>query len=179
MGRYDRLQSQEAAAPTLRSVPPQPVIHVVSQFGNQLEATTSGLELAAHWSPVPAWRLDGSYSIFHLTPKLAATSHDPGTSLAASTPRVQWQLRSSYSPGTRARLHAAFFHVGPVERFQVKAYTRADVTAEWRFTSRLSLMAIGQNLFDEAHAEYAGREALVRATQVPRSANLRLRWTFR
>ncbi len=61
----------------------------------------------------------------------------------------------------------------------MEAYTRADVSAEWRFTSRLSAMAIGQNLFDAAHAEFGGTGSLLLATQVPRSASLRLRWTFR
>ena len=61
---------------------------------------------------------------------------------------------------------------------QVDAYTRADATAEWRFSSRLSAMAIGQNLFDDAHAEFAGAAALVQATQMPRSVSVRLRWTF-
>jgi hypothetical protein len=39
-------------------------------------------------------------------------------------------------------------------------------------------MAIGQNLLDAAHAEFGGGSSLLLATQVPRSASLRLRWTF-
>jgi outer membrane receptor protein involved in Fe transport len=62
---------------------------------------------------------------------------------------------------------------------QVNAYTRADFNAEWRFTNRLSVMAIGQNLFDAAHAEYAGLTSLLLPTEVRRSGSLRLRWTFR
>ncbi len=58
------------------------------------------------------------------------------------------------------------------------AYTRADISAEWRFTTRLSAMAIGQNLFDAAHAESSGVGSLLLVTQVPRSAGLRLRVTF-
>ena len=80
--------------------------------------------------------------------------------------------------GTRVTVSAAIFHVGALEQLQVAAYTRADVNAEWRFTSRLSAMAIGQNLFDAAHAEFAGAASLLLATQVPRSVSLRLRWTF-
>jgi outer membrane receptor protein involved in Fe transport len=65
------------------------------------------------------------------------------------------------------------------EQMQVDAYTRADINGEWRFTNRLSVMAIGQNLFDAAHAEFAGPTSLLLATQVRRSASLRLRWTSR
>ena len=76
-------------------------------------------------------------------------------------------------------LDVAIFHVGPLEQLQVDAYTRADISAEWRFTSRLSAMAIGNNLFDAAHIEFAGPSSLLLTTQVARSASLRLRWTFR
>ena len=40
-------------------------------------------------------------------------------------------------------------------------------------------MVIGQNLFDEAHAEFGGPTTLLLATQVPRSVILQLRWTSR
>ena len=47
---------------------PAPQIAVTTHFGNQLSATTRGLEVAAQWAPIPAWRLEGSYSAFHVTP---------------------------------------------------------------------------------------------------------------
>jgi iron complex outermembrane receptor protein len=179
LGRYDHLVTQEPAAPIVQFVP-SPRILVTTQGGNQLAATTRGLEVAGHWAPVPAWRLDGSYTAFHLTPRLAAASQDPVAAVTdGSAPRTQWQLRSAFSPVTRAMLNLAIFHVGPLEQLQVNAYTRADISAEWRFTSRLSVMATGQNLFDAAHAEFGGAGSLLMATTVPRSASLRLRWTFR
>jgi iron complex outermembrane receptor protein len=179
VGRYDHLRTNETAAPIVRLVP-SPHILVTSQYGNQLNATTRGLEVAGHWTPVPAWRLDGSYTAFHVTPQLAATSLDPAAvGEDGSAPRTQWQLRSTFSPVARASFDVAIFHVGRLERYQVDAYTRADVSAEWRFTDRLSAMAIGQNLLDAAHAEFGGPSSLVLATQVPRSASVRLRWTFR
>jgi outer membrane receptor protein involved in Fe transport len=87
-------------------------------------------------------------------------------------------VRSAFSPHTHATLNVALFHVGELEQFQVDAYTRADVSAEWRFTNRLSVMAIGQNLLDDAHPEFTGTAAFALGTQVPRSASLRLRWTY-
>jgi iron complex outermembrane receptor protein len=179
VGHYDHLRTQEPAAPLVQFVP-SPHILVNAQVGNLLKATTRGLEVAGHWTPVPAWRLDGSYTAFHVTPELAAASQDPAAAREdGSAPRTQWQLRSVFSPGTRATVSVAIFHVGPLARLQVDAYTRADISAEWRFTSRLSAMATGQNLFDAAHAEFGGAGSLLLATQVPRSASLRLRWTLK
>jgi iron complex outermembrane recepter protein len=178
VGRYQHLRTQETSAPIVEFAP-FPHILVTSVIGNQLEATTRGLEIAGHWAPVAAVRLDGSYTAFHVTPTLAAGSQDP---LAAtedgSAPRMQWQLRSTYSPSTRATLGVAIYRVSPLVQLQVNAYTRADISAEWRFTGRLSVMAIGQNLLNAEHAEFAGTTSLLLPTLVRRSAGLRLRWTF-
>jgi iron complex outermembrane receptor protein len=178
-GRYEHLRTTEPSAPTVQFVP-TPEIHVTSEFSNQLSATTRGLEVAGHWSPMPRWRFDAMYSAFRIRPQLAAGSQDP---LAAtedgSAPRTQWQVRGTFQPSPRATLNAALLHVGPLEQFQVDAYTRADISAEWRFSSRFALSAIGQNLFDAAHFEFSSVGGLRLATQVPRTASLRLRWTFR
>lgn len=177
-GRYDHLETQEPLSTVIQFVP-SPQVLVTTQFGNQLKATTRGLEVAGRWTPIPAWRLDGSYTALQVTPQLAAASGDPAAANEdGSAPRMQWQLRSTFSPGSRATLDAAIFHVGPLEQLQVDAYTRADISAEWRFTSRVSAMAIGQNVFNAAHAEFTSAGSLLLATQVPRSASLRLRWTF-
>jgi iron complex outermembrane recepter protein len=178
LGRYDHLSTSEVAVPVVQFVP-TPQVRVTSQVGNQLQASTRGFEVAGHWMPLPAWRLDGSYSAFHLTPRLAASSQDPNAARTdGSAPHAQWQLRSAFSASPRATFFVAIFHVGPLEQLQVDAYTRADISAEWRLTSRWSAMAIGQNVFDAAHAEFGGTSSLLLTTQVPRSASLRLRWAF-
>jgi iron complex outermembrane recepter protein len=177
-GRYDHLVTNELAAPLVEFVP-SPRILVVGQTGNELEATTRGLEIAGQWAPLHTLRVDGSYTAFQMSPHPSAASQDPSAATTAgNAPRAQWQLRATFSPVARATLNAAMFHVGRLEQLQVSAYTRADVGAEWRFTSGLSVMATGQNLFDAAHAEFAGPHSLLLPTQVPRSASLRLRWAF-
>jgi iron complex outermembrane recepter protein len=177
-GSYHGLATQETGDPVVVFVP-SPRIVVTSHLDRGLDATTRGLEVAGHWAPLPAWRLDGSYTAFHVTPHLAATSHDLAAATAdGDAPRAQWQLRSSFSPVVRATVNLSVFHVGRLEQLQVNAYTRADVSAEWRFNNRLSVMAMGQNLFDAAHAEFAGVATVLLPTQVARSAGLRVRWTF-
>ena len=178
VGAYDQLSTRETSTPAVLFVP-SPHVLVTSQLGNLLEATTRGLELAGQWTPIPAWRLDGSYTAFHVTPHPAVTSLDPAAATEdGSTPTTQWHVRSAFTPGTRATLDFLIFHAGPLERYQVDAYTRADLTAEWRFARRLAVMAIGQNLFDAGHAEFSTAGSVLLSTQVARSASLRLRWTF-
>jgi outer membrane receptor protein involved in Fe transport len=179
VGHYKHLVTRERADPVVVFVP-SPEILVNAQFGNLLEATTRGFEIAAEWTPVPVWTVGGSMTAFHLTPQPDAATRDPDAATEdGSAPREQWQLRSTLFPGGRGTLNVAIFHVGPLEQFQVAAYTRVDINAEWRLTSRLSAMAVGQNIFDASHAEFADVRAPLGATEVARSASVRLRWTFR
>jgi iron complex outermembrane receptor protein len=179
LGRYDRLHTVEQSAPIVELVP-APLLRATAHFDELLDANTRGLEVAGHWSPIPPVRFDGSYTAFHLTPTLSPTSTDAGAATTDSdAPGTQWQLRSTFLPARQATINVAVFHVGRLRELDTDAYTRADLTAEWRFSSRLSLMAIGQNLFDAAHPEFGSAGALILATQVRRSASLRLRWTFR
>ena len=176
LGRYDHLQTQEPEAPVVEFVP-SPRILVTTRVGNLLRATTRGVEVAGHWTPMPAWLLSGSYTAFDVSPTLDALSRDPlAVSEDGSAPRAQWQLRSAFSLGARTSLDVAIFRVGRLEQYQVDGYTRADIIGEWRFSSRVSLMAIGQNLLTAAHPEFGGADSFVLATQVPRTLNLRLRW---
>ena len=178
-GRYDQLLIRSASAPDVVFVP-SPRILVTAMYGNHLEATTRGFEIAGHWTPRPALRFDASYSAFHLDPQTDPAFPDviAGTE-DGSAPRGQWQLRSAYSPAQSATIDVSIFHVGPIERLQVPAYTRADVTAEWRFARGLSAMVLGQNLLDAAHMEFAGASSLLMPTEIARSVGVRLRWTFR
>jgi iron complex outermembrane receptor protein len=148
---------------------------VATQYGNLLDADTTGIEFAARWQPVPEWRLDGSYTELHFTPHVAPASQD----LAAATeddtaPRHQWQIHSSVSVGPRAEFDAAFFHVGPLPVLSVAAYSRVDARFEVRLTTHLSAMVVGQNLSNPAHAEFGGAGLQVEPTLIPRSVRVQL-----
>ena len=179
VGSYRGLQTREISDPVVVFVP-SPHIVVSSQFENLLQATTRGLEITGHWSPVPAWRLDGSVTTFHVTPRLDLASIDPAASSSdGDAPGLQWQLRTVVAPVTGLTLMGALYHVGPLAQLAIDGYTRADVTAEWRFSRQLSVMVTGQNLLDPAHPEFSSANSLVMATQVPRSVSLGFRWTTR
>ena len=179
VGDYDELLIRSASVPLVVFVP-SPRILVTAIFGNHLAATTHGLEVAGHWTASAVLRFDASYSAFHLSPEVDPAFPDviAGTE-DGNAPRGQWQLRSAYSPTKSATINVALFHVGRIERLEVPAYTRADVTAEWRFARGLSATVVGQNLLDAAHMEFTGVSSLLTATEVARSASVRMRWTFR
>jgi iron complex outermembrane receptor protein len=180
LSSYDQLESDEPLAPRMEMDPGPPHLFVPVQFGNLLEATTRGAEVAARWTPVSWWRLEGGYSTFHLTPHLSPESRDAeAASYDGNAPGAQWQARSAVSITARLQLDTLLFHAGPLRGLGVPAYTRADLRAEVALTRQLSASLVGQNLFDARHTEFAGAEAaIVTATQIPRSVKLQLRWHF-
>ena len=178
-GRYDNLKTSEPLAPRLELTPAPVHLFVPVQFGNLLRATTAGVEIAAHLTPVGWWRFDASYSTVRLTPELSPASGD--VSAAASdgqAPRAQWQGRSAFSLSRGVHLDAMLFHTGPLSNLGVDAYTRADVRLEVPLARRFTLSITGQNLLDPVHAEFAGVGAVVTPTLVPRSARAQLAWRY-
>jgi hypothetical protein len=76
-------------------------------------------------------------------------------------------------------LDAMLLHTGALRNLRIAAYTRADARMQVPLTRTLAVDVVGQNLFDPAHAEYAGVGAIVTPTLVPRSASINLVWTAR
>jgi iron complex outermembrane receptor protein len=180
VGRYDKLKTSEPLAPRMELTPAPAHLFIPVQFENLLAATSSGVEISAHWAPARWWRLDGGYSTFHLTPHLSPASRDTAAaSFDGNAPRAQWQSRSAFSLGRGVELDAMLVHAGALGNLQIDAYTRADARLQVPLTRGLALEVVGQNLCDPAHAEYAGVGAIVTPTLVPRSASINLVWTAR
>ena len=106
---YHNLKTSEPLAPRMELTPAPMHLFIPAQFGNLLAATTSGVEIAAHWTPVAAVRFDGGYSTFLLTPHLSPASRDAAAaSFDGSAPRAQWYARSAatIAPRVPDRRHA-------------------------------------------------------------------------
>jgi len=176
-GHYNGLPTSEPLAPVFEMTPGPPHVFLGSRLQNLLQADTAGVEIAAHASPMPGWRLDASYSTFRLTPHPDASSLDQvAPKFDGNAPAHQWQLHSSVALGPRTEIDGTLFHTGTLTKLAVPAYTRADARVEVRLTRGLSAVAAGRNLLDASHAEYTSNQIV--ATRVPRSANVSLLWKF-
>lgn len=177
-GRYEGLPTSEPLAPVFRAAPAPAHLFIASRFENRLAADTAGLEVAVHLVPWSAWRVHGSYSFFHVTPRAAPGTRDPAAAtFDGNAPPHQWQVRSSLRMGSRVEFDAALFRTGALRVLGVPAYTRVDAGLEVALTPRLSVVAAARNLFDPAHAEF--KSLAVVSTQIPRAADLQLVWRFR
>lgn len=177
VGRYQRLKTSEPLPPRMELAPAPAHLFIPVQFGNLLQATTTGLEVSVRATPFSWWQLEGGYGAFHLTPRLAAESRDQAAaSFDGNAPRAQWRARSGFTFGSGLQLDAMIFRTGALIAAQIAGYTRADLRLEVPLTRRLSLSLAGQNLMDPTHAEYSGNGAIVTPTLVPRSARVQLVW---
>jgi len=97
------------------------------------------------------------------------------TALELNAPTHQLVLRSSYDLDRRVSLDAQLRYVDNVQ--SVKAYATADVRLSFRPRPNLELSIIGQNLFQDHHAEQAspiGRPL----EDVPRGVYGKITWHF-
>jgi iron complex outermembrane receptor protein len=149
------------------------------RFANLGGADTRGIEMDAQWVPLAWWRVDGSFTGFHLTPRNDARSRDAAAAVYdGDAPARQWHLHSAWSLGTRAAIDARLIRVGRLRNLGIDAYTRADLRVELPLTRTLTAAFAGQNLLTARHAEFNGSAAAITSTLVPRSARAQLTWRF-
>ena len=129
LARYDKLKTSEPLAPRLELLPAPAHLFIPVQFGNLLQATTYGVEIAAHYAS-RWWRLDGGYSTFHLTPHLSPDSRDAAPRRSTATRPPRSGRRGRILLRARCELDAMLFHAGALPALLVAAYTRADARLE-------------------------------------------------
>ncbi len=142
---YDHLRTFEPVGSTGQFV-----------FGNELDADAWGLELRSSWQPAPWWRLHAGYVWFGKHLRLAPDSGDPtGGKLSGDDPRSRWSLRSVMDLPGGFELDGWLRYVGELPSPLVPAYTELDVHLGWRWSERLELALVGQNLLHAHQVEFA------------------------
>jgi len=176
-GRYQGLRTNEPVS-TAVVLAPAPHIENILEFQNFSHAETRGVEASVRWQVARAWRVDGSYSAFHLTPHAGASLDPSAATYDGHAPATQWQLHSTATLPRGVELDGGFWFVGALRQLGVPAYTRTDVRVEWPLGHALSGAVVGQDIFDSGHFEFDGQADLTLATRSSRSAVAELRWRF-
>jgi iron complex outermembrane receptor protein len=177
-GSYDDMQTSEPLQPSVELTPAPAHVLAGVVLQNLNTARVSGIELNTRWNPLPSWELETSYSRLFLKATPDPASLDALASLVdGSAPKHQWQARTAVSLRRGVEVGASIWRVGKLANLAVPAYTRVDARAEFRLNSRLTAAAIGQNLSNRQHFEFAS-PAIFLTSRVPRSARLDLRWEF-
>lgn len=178
-GRYKNLATAEPLDPVLTMSPEGPYLAVLAPAGSLMRAKTRGLEIDGHWTPVPRWRLDASFTTFRFTPRLDPASRDREAAVYdADASSAQWHLHSGWTLGQRGEVDLSLFRVGALKRLAVPAYTRLDARVAVPAGSRVTVSLIGQNLLDDRHVEFGHLKPTITQTMARRSARLQVAWRY-
>ncbi len=149
------------------------------QSTNGLQGHTSGVELAAEWSPSSRYRLRGTYT--YLRMDLESNRPDPQISsfaelTAGQSPTHQLLLRGDVSIAPGIDLDAAARYTSRLVSTGIPQYWSADLNLMWRPTPHLEGALGIRNLLQPAHVEFVSEFMDIPPTQVARTIGLSLRW---
>ena len=154
---YHNLFSEDIiGAPFEETDPAPPHFLLPADFGNGLEGTTTGLEIAPEWKITSFWRLHGSYSFLHMSIRPGPDSLDVGTSpiVNGSSPQHQVLAQSSFDLPKQTAFDIDFRYVSALPGISIPAYTTANTRIARTFGHHLELSFVGQNLFQPHHVEF-------------------------
>jgi iron complex outermembrane recepter protein len=156
--QYNNLFSEDIiGAPYVEDDPPPPHLLLPANFGNGLEGSTIGGEIAPEWKPTSFWTLKGSYSFLHMVLKRDPGSLDVGSApgIVGSSPQHQILTQSLLDLPKRLSLDLTFRYVSALPSQTIAAYSTGDARLGWSVGRNLEFSVVGSNLLQPYHVEYA------------------------
>jgi len=154
---YGDLFSEDLLALGVVETNPPPTHHLISaEFGNGLVASTTGMEVAPEWRPVPWWRLGGTYSFLDMHVEKGTNSKDIGSAptVQGSSPEYQALIKNGFNLPKAVSADMQVRYVSALPGIQVPSYWTGDVTVQWAATRHIQLKAVGEDLFQPHHVEF-------------------------
>ena len=146
-------------------------------LGNNLQATTRGIELGADYQPARFWQLHGAYTRLSEDFRLTAASLDPSKGSGEhNDPKHQILLRSYFDLPSSGEIDAVFRFVGALPQPKVSGYAELTLRAGWGHEGPLEVSVIGDNLLHGRHGEAAATGPL--QEQYLRRVTARATWHF-
>ena len=140
---------------------------------NDGTAHSHGAELAGMWEPMPRWRLFAESSYLQMTVLPADLSL--ARIIEGSSAQVQASLRSYLDFGNDWELGVGLRYVDELPALNVDSYVGAEVRVAKRLTEGVELAIVGQNLWEDRHAEFRSGSFPI-DSYIERSIYLSLTW---
>ncbi len=177
--RYDDAINLEMRSPQLSATSGVPHLLLPVVFDNKQQVTTAGGEVLLTVSPLPRWRLVGTYSLFTVSSRLdAGSSNFAAAAFDATSPRHQGTVRSLVTLPNRIDLDATVYLVGRIDSDEVPSYSRFDARIGWRLLSSLDISLLGRNLFDSRHFEFNNSSGGANFAPARRQLSATTTWRF-
>ena len=177
---YNHLESQEPQPSYVETFEGAPLTVNPISFANKMHGITDGVEASVKWTVADWWTLSPGYSYLEMHLHTDPTSLDT-TSVAdtqGSSPVHQAQCRSHIVLPHRMEWDSSVYFVGSLPAQAVPSYTRIDSKLTWRYSERVQIELVGQNLLSDHHLENNDAYAIVNSSEVKRSVFSRIVWRF-
>jgi iron complex outermembrane receptor protein len=155
--QYYDLFSEDIIGPAfVETTPPPTHLLLPAEFGNGLQGSTMGGEIAPEWRPTSFWRLRGSYSFLHMVIEKSPGSLDVGTAaqVAGSSPQNEVMLQSSFDLPKRFTFDFDYRYISVLKALKVPAYSTGNARLAWTAARYWELSVAGENLFQPYHVEF-------------------------
>ena len=145
-----------------------------SQYANNAEGHTTGVEVAAEWRPLDWWALRPAFTYQHI---MVSASPLVFYETAGATPRHHTSLQSRMT-WKDWEFDAWYRYVDRIADLDIPGYHTVDLRLGWHIIAQLDLDLVGQNLLDPHRLEFSSRSGGTRVTEVQRAGYLRLTWHY-
>ena len=148
-----------------------------AMFGNDVDATLYGVEVAADWRGPAGVRVQPAYSYLGRADDLPASALESvGNDATGFSPPHQVSLRASVDVGERVEVDGWFRYVDRLTSSQIDGYRSFDARVAWQVLPQLELSMVGQNLFGAQRAEFVSELGDIPPIELQRSAYVQFRW---
>jgi iron complex outermembrane receptor protein len=184
---YSKLVSQLQEQPFVQqSAIPMLIVPVV--YANDYKANSQGAEAFLTFTPTHSVRLASSYTWTQA--RIAQSAGALGTvspDLTWSTPRNTINLRGSWDFRRNWTMNGSLGSVSetpiyrnadPLEQQRVPAYRRVDLSTAYSLGESVTLSAGAHNLQEARHLEFNPQDEYDVPSEAPRSAYMKLVWSF-
>ena len=185
---FDDLRSLQFGAPTCQpgggipQIDPSCLatathVEVPLSIENESASKTLGAELWVSKPVTEWWRLQAAYTYFH-TAESGGGGDAAELAVVEDSPDHQLSVRSSMDLARDLSLDLWLRWVDELESQQIDAYSALDVRIAWSPSAKLSLAAVGRNLFAGDHLEFMSELVDLAPVQIEPEGYIELRWSF-
>ena len=177
---HDLISTELLAAPFQETVPPAPTRTIFPVgFGNSIDGESAGVETTIDVRPTGWWRAAGHYAFLSvwMTPEPGSADLTQESRYEDGSPRHQVSLRNSLDLPRNVTLDWHLRYASELPDLDISSYATSDVRLAWRFTEEAELEAVGRNLHDAHHAEWAGENGGA-DVEIQRSLYVGLSWRW-
>lgn len=150
---------------------------------NDMHGSAIGVEVAAEWTPLDWWRIQGAYSYQHLKMKMDGTFQDTTNkgNAEGDVPQHQASLRSGFDLRRDVTLDLWLRGTGrlaSIDNTIIPGYVTMDIRLAWKPVKNIEVTLVGQNLLQNQHPEFIPEYINTLPSEVVRSGYGKVTWKF-